>query len=240
MNLEVCKFLPKCPVCLCCCSDNLTICTNGHFICSQCYEKLNTMICQPCPLCREAMILTPIKNIWSTEFIDALKQNILTNCSYKVGEQVDFLFENSWYHGKIKDLHLDRQAFEMDCDEYTNDLIYIPLSETNRFQQPFSMTKNWRNLEYLKNVKNVEICLCNEFYDYLDASHENCSEDFLCGNDKVWVNAQIVYICTASKFILCVFFHQNITFGLSNLNESRDANSVWLSINSKKLRLKID
>ena len=240
MNLEVCKFLPKCPVCLCCCSDNLTICINGHFICSQCYDKLNTTIGQPCPLCREVMIPTPIKNIWCMEFIDSLKQDILNNCPFKVGAKVDFLHENVWRQGTIKDLQLDRQSFEMDCDEYTKETIYIPLCEINRFQPPFSMTKNWRNLEYLSNIKNVQICLCCEFYDYSDSSHENCSDDFFCTNDKVWVDAQIVYICNASKYLLCVFFHQNITFGLSSSNESRDANSVWLPINSKKLRLKID
>jgi len=174
------------------------------------------------------------------EFIDTLKQNILTNCPFKIREQVDFLHNNIWHQGKIKDLHLDRQAFEMDCDEYTNETIYIPLCETNRFQPSFTMTKNWRNLEYLTNIKNVEICLCNEFYDYLDSSHENCSEDFFCNNDKVWVDAQIVYICNSSKYLLCVFFHPNLTFGLASGNEPRDANSVWLPITSKKMRLKID
>jgi hypothetical protein len=184
------------------------------------------------------MIPTPIKNLWCTEFIDTLKQNILLKCPFKINNQVDFLHDNVWHQGKIKDLHLDRKAFEMDCDEYTKETIYIPFIDTHRFQPPFSMTKNWRNLEYLVNIKNVQISLCCDFYDFIDSSHENCSEDFFCTNDRLWVDAQIVYICNASKYLLCVFFHQNFTFGSSIA--SRDANSVWLPIHSKKLRLKID
>lgn len=219
---EITKLIPKCPICFTISTNNLTICYNGHFLCHDCYDNMNTN--SSCPMCRELLIPTPLKNQWSNEFIEAIKKQIVDASPFKIGNQVDYFYENSWQHGKIIDINLEQQAFEIESETFQKDdkACAISLENSHLLKTSFSMTPNWRNYEFLSNCKSVRVCLCEEMFN----SSFSCDPTF-CSHEQIWVKAEIVYMCRISQYILCVFIHEY----------NDNANSQWFSINSKRLGL---
>ena len=213
--------IPKCPVCYAISNENLTVCCNGHFICSLCYDKMDITL--GCPMCREVLIPTPIKNQWANDFIQNIKNKFLESSPFKIGEFVDYFTNSNWESGTITDICLEKNSFKIEADTFQEEPVYVLLNEINENIKPvYTMTINWRNFDFLSNYKNIYICLCEEMYK----TSLSCDYTF-CPHNKIWINSKIVYICANSKYILCVFIHEH----------NNNANSIWSAMDSKRIGL---
>lgn len=175
-----------------------------------------------CPMCRGDILSEPIHNLWAQHTIDAIKNEMIRDLSYRIHDAVDVEYEGHWEHGKIVDVMIETAGYL--CELETGEKVLVRLSEViSRMEPAFVMTPDWRHEQYIMSHPFLDILLCKENYRGL----EMCDEMF-CLHEKIWVPCIVVYFCHKSHYVLCVF--QQETTDMSD--------SKWQHKLSKSIRLR--
>ena len=222
---SIISMIPNCPICLGKCIQCVTLCSNGHYSCRNCVSSIMNNN-RKCMICREN-VSRIMPNRWVEELVENIKTFLIQQLPFKINEGVDFLDSdnNEWVHGIIRDLELDKMGYLLQPDHYmtdNNSPLFIPFSEIYKIVPEFTNTPVWRNMDCLKNLREIMILLCG---DSLENSQECQDEE--CTHVKQWIPAKIVFLCEASQHILCVFTYPN----------NRCATSYWYPVHSSYIKL---
>jgi len=207
-------LIPKCPICFQHVFEHEIVCMNHHYLCKKCLLELNKRKRSSCPLCRQDIQITKSSH-WMANFISNLKISLFVYLDVNLLDPIDYLDDDGvWRVGIFNGFDLNSRTILIDPDYYNdNNCIEIPIGK-ERVKKLNTMTVPWRNLSFFTYLKHIFILICQE-----------CNHIY-CNHEKLWIKANIVYICKNSENLLVVYHH------LDN-----HAKSGWFSFDSKRIKI---